>query len=150
MVKELTKRNQLPGLSTLQVELNRSFDRFLRNWDLTAFGREGLFPPVNVKETDDTVIVKTEIPGVDPNEVEISIQNNSLHLKGEKKEEKEEKGETFQRIESQYGIFSRSINLPAKIDTDKVTAECKNGVLVITLRKKEEAKSKHIPIKASE
>lgn len=150
MRKELTKRKQLPGLSSLQDELNRTFDRFFSNWDLSVFGRGALIPPVNVTETDDTVIVKTEIPGVDPKEVVISIQKNSLHLKGIKKEAKEEKGEMFHRVESQYGSFSRSISLPATIDTDKVKAKCKNGVLEITMQKKEEAKAKHIPIKASE
>ncbi|MCL4728772.1 MAG: Hsp20/alpha crystallin family protein, partial [Candidatus Kuenenia stuttgartiensis] len=85
----------------------------------------------------------------DPKEVNISIQDNNLIIKGEKKEEKEEKGKNYYRMERSYGRFSRSVELPASVDMDKVNAECKNGVLEITLPKKEEVRPKQISVKVS-
>ncbi|MCF6148706.1 MAG: Hsp20/alpha crystallin family protein [Candidatus Kuenenia sp.] len=147
MAKELMRWSQLPGVSSLQDEINRTFERFWRDWDLPVFGRGGLMLPVNVSETGDQVIVKAELPGIDPKEVDISIRGDTLLIKGEKKEEKEEKGKTFHRVECRYGSFSRTVTLPATIDADKVTAEYKNGVLEIAMQKKEEAKQKQIKVK---
>lgn len=146
MARELIKWS--PTVSSLQDEMNRVFDRFFRGWDLSELGIEtGAWVPVDLSETADKVIVKVEVPGVDPKEINISIQNNTLLIKGEKKEEKEEKGKTFYRIERRYGSFSRSIDLPSSVDTNKITAEYKNGVLEISIQKKEEVKPKQISVK---
>lgn len=146
MARELIKWS--PTVSSLQDEMNRVFDRFFRGWDLSELGIEtGAWVPVDLSETADKVIVKVEVPGVDPKEINISIQNNTLLIKGEKREEKEEKGKTFYRIERRYGSFSRSIDLPSSVDTNKITAEYKNGVLEISIQKKEEVKPKQISVK---
>ncbi|MCF6148780.1 MAG: Hsp20/alpha crystallin family protein [Candidatus Kuenenia sp.] len=148
MAKDLTKWT---SVSSLQNEINRMFDQFFRGWDFSGFGPEAgtWAPSIDLAETDDNIVIKAEIPGIDPKEVDISIQDNNLIIKGEKKEEKEEKGKNYYRMERSYGKFSRSIDLPSSVDTSKVSAECKNGVLEITLPKKEEVKPKQITVKVS-
>ena len=151
MAKDLIKWSQLPSISSLQGEMNRMFDQFFKSWEFPEIGFEtGTWaPPIDLAETNDKVIVRAEIPGIDPKEVDISIQGDTLTIKGEKKEEKEEKGENFYRLERRYGSLLRSIDLPSSVDTNKVTAECKNGVLEITLQKKEEVKPTQITVKVS-
>jgi len=148
MAKDLAKWT---NISSLQNEMNRMFDQFFRGWDLSGFGPEtGMWTPsVDLAETEENVIVKAEIPGIDPKEVDISIQDNNLIIKGEKKEEKEEKGKNYYRMERSFGKFSRSVELPSTVDTNNVSAECKNGVLEIKLPKKEELKPKQIQVKVS-
>jgi HSP20 family protein len=148
MAKDLMKWT---NVSSLQNEINRMFDQFFRGWDFSGFGQEAgaWSPSIDLSETDDNIVVKAEIPGIDPKEVNISIQDNNLIIKGEKKEEKEEKGKNYYRMERSYGRFSRSVELPASVDMDKVNAECKNGVLEITLPKKEEVRPKQISVKIS-
>ncbi|MGQ3686367.1 MAG: Hsp20/alpha crystallin family protein [Candidatus Loosdrechtia sp.] len=151
MARELAKWTTLPTISSFQNEMNRMLDRFFERGDI--FGSRGeagaWLPAIDLSETADNVIVKAEVPGVDPKEIDISIQGNTLAIKGEKKEEKEEKGKTFYRMERLCGSFLRSIDLPASVDPNKVTAEYKNGVLEITLAKKEEVKPKQISVKVS-
>lgn len=151
MAREITKWAHLPSISSLQSEMNRMLDRFFSGGDLFESGMNaGMWiPPVDLAETAEKITIKAEIPGIDPKEVNISIQENILLIKGEKKEEQEEKGKNYYRMERRYGSFSRSIDLPASVDTNKITAECKNGVLEITLQKKEEIKPKQIQVKVS-
>ena len=151
MARDLIKWSGFPSISSLQNEMNRMFDRFFKGWDLSELGAEtgAWLPPIDLAETNDKVVVKAEIPGIDPKEIDISIQGDTLSVKGEKKEEKEEKGGNYYRMERRYGSFSRSIDLPSSVDTNKVSAEYKNGVLEITLQKKEEVKPKQINVKVS-
>jgi HSP20 family protein len=142
--KGLTKWDKLPVFSSFQDEMNRVLDNF--------FNRESSYgadwkPVVDVAETENDIVVKAEIPGIDPKDIDISITGDKLTLKGEKKEEKENTGKCFHRVESSYGSFKRVITLPASVDVDKVTAEGKNGLLEITLPKKEESKAKKINVK---
>ncbi|MBE7444624.1 MAG: Hsp20/alpha crystallin family protein [Planctomycetia bacterium] len=148
MARDLMKWSQLPGISSIQEEMNRMFDRFFRGGDLSEMSIAGTWlPPIDLSETPDKITVKAEIPGLDPKEIDISIQGDTLIIKGDKKEEKEEKGKNYYRMERRYGSFSRSVDLPTSVDTSKVTAECKNGVLEITMQKKEEVKPKQISVK---
>ncbi|TVM00728.1 MAG: molecular chaperone [Candidatus Brocadia sp. WS118] len=148
MAKDLIKWAQLPTISSMQEEMNRMFDRFFKGGESSDFGMTATWaPPLDLSETADKVTVKAEIPGMDPKEIDISIQGDTLIIKGEKKEEKEEKGKNYYRMERRYGSFSRVVDLPASVDTNKVTAECKNGVLEITMQKKEEVKPKQISVK---
>ncbi|GAB6888452.1 Hsp20/alpha crystallin family protein [Desulfothermus okinawensis JCM 13304] len=110
--------------------------------------RDVTYPAVNISENEKEVKVRAELPGLDPKDVELTIQNNTLILKGEKKLEEEEKKDNFHRIECSYGSFYRSIPLPTEIDESKVSAKFKNGVLEIRLPKKEEARGKKIPIES--
>jgi len=135
------------SLSNLQGEVNRLFDNFFGRMEMPSlFGGGSLSLAVDVVETKDSILVKAEVPGIDPKALEITVTGDLLTIKGEKKSEKEEKGKNFHRIERSFGSFSRSVEIPAYADTDKVTADYKDGVLTVTLAKKEEAKAKSIKV----
>ena len=106
-------------------------------------------PPVDICETEDSLVLKAELPGIRPDDVEIRVEDNTLHLKGERKFEKEVKDENVHQAERSYGTFSRSFVLPSSIDSDKVKAEYQNGVLTLTMPKREEVKPKTIKIDVS-
>jgi len=91
-------------------------------------------------------VLKAELPGINPDEVEIRVEDNTLYLKGERKFEKEVKEQNYHRVERSYGTFTRSFSLPNSVDPDKVAANYKDGVLTLTMPKKEEAKPKTIKI----
>jgi len=105
-------------------------------------------PPVDIYETDHNLVMKAELPGVDPREVEVRVEDNTLYLKGQRKLEEEVRQENYHRIERTYGTFTRSFALPGSINADKVVAEYKDGVLTLTMPKREEAKPKTIKIHA--
>jgi len=135
-------------LANIREEMNRLFDDFFSGWPERKKGLlEGEWTPsVNVAETDENIVVTAELPGIKQDEVEITIVNDVLTLKGEKKEEKEIKRENYHRIERSYGSFQRSISLPTGVQADKAKANYKDGVLSITIPKVEEAKPKSIKI----
>jgi len=112
------------------------------------FGREGKFlPEANIMETDKAVEVTVELPGMKPEEVKLEIKDGTLLVTGEKKEEKEEKGKTFHRVERRAGMFRRAFALPVEVMEEKVDAKFVEGVLRITLPKAEKAAPKRIEIK---
>jgi HSP20 family protein len=106
-------------------------------------------PAVDILETDHDLTIKAELPGVDPKDIEARVENGALYLKGERKFVKESNKENYHRIERSYGSFMRTFSLPTSVDADKVAAEYKDGVLTLTLPKKEEAKAKTIKVHAS-
>ncbi|HEV2492833.1 MAG TPA: Hsp20/alpha crystallin family protein [Terriglobia bacterium] len=103
-------------------------------------------PPVDIYETENELVFKADLPGVDPKNVDIHVENGVLYVKGERHFEKEVKEENYHRIERSYGAFARSFSLPDSIDEVKVKAEYKDGQLTLTLPKREEAKPKTIKI----
>jgi HSP20 family protein len=141
------------GMTTFKQEMDRLFDRFMgAKWDeFPALGEWTLgewTPSLDLSETKENLVVKAEVPGMDPKEIEISLQEGVLTIKGEKKQEKEEKDERHHRMERAYGGFTRSVRLPVGVDGSKVNATFKNGLLTITLPKTPAAKGVAIPIKA--
>jgi HSP20 family protein len=124
---------------------------FPRMWP--GFGRlRGISleaPALDVYEQKDDVIVKAEIPGLTKDEIDITMEGNTLTIKGEKKKEEEVKEEDYYRCERTYGAFSRSIDLPVTVQTDKVNASFKNGVLEVRLPKTEEAKKNVVKVKVA-
>ena len=106
-------------------------------------------PDLDLAETDNEYIVKADLPGLKQDEIKISIRDDVLTIKGERKSEKEEKGKNYHRVERSYGAFARSIELPAKVQGDKIKASYKEGVLEIVLPKSEEAKPKEISIEVN-
>jgi len=142
MKRELARWNRSPLFTALHDDMNRMLDNF---WDTNSLGMEWI-PSIDIAETDNEIIVKAEIPGVDPKKIDLSIKDNMLTIKGEKKEEKEEKGKMYHRVERTYGSFIRTIDLPAHVKTDEVEAKDHQGVLEITLPKMEKAKTKKIEI----
>jgi HSP20 family protein len=140
-------------LLTFQQEMNRLFDDFFGRSGLEPFGGWGegwgLFSPrVDVAETDREVVVSAELPGLDDEDIDVSLSRGMLTISGEKKQEKEKKGRNYYRVERSYGSFQRSVPLPSEVDTGKVDAVFRKGVLTITLPKTAEAKArKRIAIK---
>ena len=102
---------------------------------------------LDVAETKNDLVIKAEVPGMEPKDIDVSLSNGILTIKGEKKQEREEKEEDYHLVESSYGSFTRSVQLRREILSDKISASYKNGVLKITLPKSEEAKKKEIKIK---
>lgn len=144
----ITRWEPFRDLVTTQDRFNQLFnDTFAR-----AFGDEkevtprAWIPAVDIYETSDGLVLKAELPGVNPDDVEIRVEDNTLYLKGERKFAKEVKEENLHRIERSYGTFTRSFVLPSTIDSDKVKAEYANGVLTLTMPKREEAKPRTIRI----
>jgi HSP20 family protein len=136
-------------LSRFRGEIDRLFDRFMEGWPFGVSAEErGWAPSVDVSETGKEVIVKAELAGIDPKDIDVSVRGDLLIVTGERKQEKEEKGENFHRVERSYGSFSRSIRLPADVDASKVDAKYKDGVLKIVLPKTKQAAAKKIEIKA--
>jgi HSP20 family protein len=135
-------------LMTFQDRMNRLFDQ---NLSKAKYEDEGLFggawaPAVDIHETDQAIVLKADLPGLDPKEVDIRVEDNTLYLKGERKMEQETKEENYHRIERSYGSFSRSFILPRTVSADKIAADYKNGVLNITMPKREESKPKQIRV----
>ncbi len=132
---------------SLQQEMNRVFDAFFKGFDMVPFktARErfgGFYPFLDVKENDKEIDIKAELPGMDEKDVEVLLADNSVTIKGEKKEEKEDKDKDYYYMERSYGAFNRVVPLPQGLDMDKAEANYKNGVLTIKIPKTEEAKAK--------
>ena len=136
------------GLQEMQDRINRMFDDFFHGFSLAPWTEERLewLPLVDVSETEDVVRVTAELPGVQATEVDISLTDDLLTIRGEKKSEKEEKKRDYHRVERSYGVFTRTVRLPAVVDADKVEATFKDGVLTITMPKREEAKTRKVKV----
>jgi HSP20 family protein len=128
-------------------ELNRLFDFPLRATQVEGETLNSWAPPVDIYEDAEGVTLKVEVPGFAANDIDLRIENNTLTLKGERKLEKEDKKENYRRVERSYGAFSRSFSLPPTVDSEKIQAESKNGVLTVFLPRKEETKPKQIQVK---
>ncbi len=147
---EIVRWEPLRDLMTTQ----RGFDRLFKE-AFTPFYGEGELstrtwaPPVDIYETENDIVLKAELPGMDPKDVDVKVEDNTLYLKGERKFEKEVMNENYHRVERSYGSFARSFSLPNSISAEKVKAEFKDGLLTLTLPKREEAKPKTIRIDVS-
>jgi HSP20 family protein len=119
--------------STMRREMDRLFDEFRGVGGGPYAAEAGFAPAVNVKQTDKGVEVTAELPGIDEKNVEVSLAENALTIRGEKKQEKEEKGEGWFMSERSFGSFMRTIPLPIEVNEDKVSAQFKNGVLTVQL-----------------
>lgn len=105
-------------------------------------------PQVDVTETETHYEVKVDLPGLKPEEVKVELRNGDLWISGERKEEKEEEGKTFHRIERRHGEFRRVLPLPAEVAQEKIEARVENGVLSVTIPKTEAAPAKKIEVQA--
>jgi HSP20 family protein len=140
-------------LVSLQERMNRLFDESYRSRGGAAAGQDDEWalggswaPAVDIYEREGNIVLKAEIPGVDPKNVDIRVENNTLTLRGERKLDDEIKRDSYHRVERSYGAFTRSFTLPNVVDQEKIKAEYKDGVLHLTLPKREEAKPKQISI----
>ncbi len=134
------------------LNINSDFDRLFSDFFGNSLGRRyngserTIYPSIDLSESDKEFVVKAELPGVDKDNVKISLQENILTLHGEKNQEIEEKNENYRLNERVYGVFERSIRLPNSVDAKKIKAKFKDGILSINLPKSAEAKLKEIPI----
>ena len=136
------------GLTQMRREMDRLFDRFFEAWPFRSTSEMGRWmPSVDLSETDKEIIVRAELPGMDPKEIDISLSGNVLSIKGERKHEHEEKKENFHLVERSSGSFSRTLQLPAEVKADKIKATYKDGVLSISLPKTEPETVKKIEVK---
>src|SRR5574340_1211434 len=142
------KREEAQPLFDLQQEMNQVFDNFFRGFEVAPFeatvgdGFGQFNPTIDVKENEKEVTITAELPGLEEKDFDILLADDTLTIKGEKKEEKEDKGKDYYRMERNYGAFSRVITLPEGIESTRIEAKFKNGVLKVTLPKTEEAKQK--------
>ena len=133
--------------STLQDRVNRIFrESFSPERPDEALTTSNFAPPVDVYEDEHNVTLKIEVPGIDEKDINVSIENNTLTVHGERRFEKDEKEENFHRVERMYGSFTRSFTLPNTVDLEQTNAHYEKGVLKIRLAKKAEAKPKLIKV----
>ncbi|MCS7280780.1 MAG: Hsp20/alpha crystallin family protein [Desulfobacterota bacterium] len=147
MAWEITPWRPFRELERIRKEMDELWESFFERKPVRRTGISEWMPSIDFSETKNNYVVKAELPGIDPKNIDISLTENVLTVKGEKKQEKEEETENYHFVERSYGSFVRSIELPGEVQTDKIKATYKDGVLKIILPKAEEAKRKEIKIK---
>lgn len=134
------------NLVALQDRLNQLFDdrldRFRREESLTGT----MLPPVNIYEREDALVLEADIPGLNQEDLDIRVENNTLTVRGERKISGEVKEENYHRTERSYGTFERSFSLPDTVDPEKIEASYNNGVLRLTMAKRAETRPKQIKV----
>ena len=147
MAWELTTWRPLRDLDRMRSEMDRLWEAFFEGRPRRRTDEAEWLPSVDVSETKNDIVVKAELPGMDPKDIDISLSDGHLIIRGEKKQEREENEEDYHFIERSYGSFTRSIQLPKQVKHDKINASYKNGILKVVLPKSEEAKTKEIKIR---
>jgi HSP20 family protein len=138
-------------LLTTQDRFNRLFNETLGNvFGGEEFSGRAWNPAVDIYETDQQLVLKAELPGIDPKDVDIRVEDGTLYLKGERKHEKDVKEGNYHRVERSYGSFTRTFALPNSVNLENIKADYKDGVLTLTMAKREEAKPKTIKINVGE
>jgi HSP20 family protein len=141
----LSRFEPFRGATTLQDQINRllneAFDRTSDEANLTTWA-----PAVDIYETEHELVVKADIPEIKPEELDIRVENNILTIRGERKFEKEVSENNYLRVERSYGSFSRSFSLANTVNAEAIKADYKNGVLTLSIPKREEAKPKQIKV----
>lgn len=132
---------------SVQDEMNRLFNGLVTNRG-TSTGAEDWVPSVDISETDDGFIVTADVPGMNADDIKISVANNVLTLRGEKKNVREDKGENFHKVERAFGSFERTFSLPSGVEAESIRAKYKDGVLEVRLPKSKEAKPQEIKVEA--
>jgi HSP20 family protein len=145
---EMSKFEPTRALKGLRNEIDTLFDRFVERPLSTLTGQ--LLPPIDICETDTEIIVKMEVPGMEEEDLDVSITNDILTVRGEKKKEREESGKTYHIVERTFGTFTRSVTLPVAVRVEMIRASYKKGVLEINLPKKELSQAKKIEIKCEQ
>lgn len=143
---DITRWDPFAELQSLRQTMDRLFDD-ARPWRLSLNGSEAYFP-VDMYETKDEVVVKASLPGVKPEDIDISVTGQVLTLKGEVKEEHEEKAQNYYRRERRTGSFVRQLQLPTDVEPDRAEAVFENGVLRLTLPKADTVKPRTIKVQA--
>src|SRR4051794_10180848 len=143
----ITRYDPFRDLKSLQGEVNRLFSTsFTRSFGDEGIARGAWTPNVDIFENKDEIVLEAELPGMDREEFELTIENNVLTLRGERRFEKKDEADNYHRVERSYGAFTRSFTLPQTVSPETASAEYKNGVLRVVLHKREEVKARRIEI----
>lgn len=148
----LMVRDPWRDFETLQDRINKLFDRTLRTFypEVEEELERGTWSPaVDICEAEDSFLVKADLPGMNKDDIQVDLKDSTLTIKGERRFEDKVSRDNYIRVEREYGTFTRSFTLPQNVDADKIKAVYKNGVLELTIPKKEEAKAKQIKVEAS-
>lgn len=143
--RAITRRDTNP-FSFLQQEIDRLFEGVTRN--IPGFATTTM-PSMDISETDKAIEIMAELPGLEKKDVELNVADNLLTIRGEKKNEREEKNKDYHLVERSYGSFSRSVELPAGVKVEDISAEIANGVLTVTVQKPAPKQTKQIEIKSA-
>ena len=141
----LVRYRPMRDMLACQDDMNRMIESFFKPTQAES-PATGWVPAVDVRETESDFLVRTELPGVPKEEIKINLVNNTLTIRGEKKQEVEEKKGNWHHLERVFGSFERALTLPAAVQVDKIKARYTNGVLEITVPKAEEARTRDIKI----
>lgn len=143
----IIRHDPFRDLRTLQDEVNRLFSTNITR----AFGDEGIArgawnPSVDIYENKDQIVLEAELPGMNREDFDLTVENNVITLRGERRFEKKDEGDNYHRVERSYGSFTRSFTLPQTVSADGAQAEYRSGVLRVTLPKREEVKARRIEV----
>ena len=141
----LTRYRPINGLFSLPREIDRMMEESLGPWGRGENLRQW-FPVTDISETPESLTLRLEVPGLTRDQIKITVENNTLSVRGEKVQETSSEDESFHRTERSFGAFERSFALPPYADTDQVKASLNDGVLAISLPRREEAKAREISI----
>src|ERR1043165_6285137 len=143
----ITRYDPFRDLRTLQDEVNRLFTtNFPRAFSDESFARGAWNPSVDIYENKDHIVLEAELPGMNREDFELSVEKNVITLRGQREFEKKDDSDNYHRVERSYGSFTRSFTLPQTVSADGATAEYNNGVLRVTLQKREETKARRIQV----
>jgi HSP20 family protein len=140
----ITRWDPFREVAALQNRVNSLFRDF--NEGESSLTTTNFIPAVDIYEDEKKIVLKLEVPGIPEKDLDVSVENNTLTVKGERKFEKEEKEENFHRIERRYGSFFRAFTLPTTVETENIDAKYEHGVLKLELKKKPEAQPKQIKV----
>lgn len=137
-------RYNRPNGNLMSRNFSDIMDEFFN--DVVRTNRDSFVPGIDISETDNQFLISAELPGMKKEDIDISVDNGRLSISGERKFEKEEEGKTFHRVETSYGSFNRSFQLPDNVDAESVKATYENGILNISIEKAEDKVNKKIEI----
>ncbi len=147
----MIKYDPFKELRSLQDEMNRIFhSNFPAQFSHEEMASGGWTPSVDIYESEGEIVLEAELPGMKREDFDVSIENNVITLKGERHFEKNDEGDNYHRVERSYGSFTRSFSLPHSVSAESTSADFKNGILRVSLPKKEEAKARKIEVKGED
>jgi HSP20 family protein len=150
----LTRWAPNSDLASMSQRMERMFDEMLGHGLRRSTEERSLrgawMPAINILEKEDAIVISADLPGLKAEDVEVTVEEGILSIRGERKLEETTEDETYHRVERQYGLFERTFSVPNSVDTEKINARFRNGEMTLTLPKREESKPRSISIKVEE